>query len=413
MGVKVKPTTNGYITALRFYKPIFSTETTHTGKIWNSSGAQLASVSFTNESDYGWQEARLSTPFQVNENQLYVISYGTTTAVYQATVGGVNTNLGNGYLVAHADNSAENAATSSGNRNGVFTLTAGNYPGTGSTNGSYYWVDAVFATQAAPTYPLSVGVVQPTANAYGVSRDQVVSAIFNRGLDSATVTNTTFRLFDSSNVQVGGTGSYDTSKGQALFTPSSQLTHGQTYTARLSASIADPAGTTLGSEYSWSFTVGSQLSSNPSQGPGGPLLVITSTANKYSPYYAEIARTEGFNYFDVKDIATVDATTLASYDAAILAEMTLSQAQADMFSSWVTTGGNLVAMRPDSKLASLLGLTSAGSTRTNQYMLINTATTPGIASAPLASRRLIFARACGASTGHTSSIGRRWAMSST
>ncbi len=377
LGVKVKPTTNGYITALRFYKPIISTETTHTGKIWSSTGSQLASVSFTNETDYGWQEARLSTPLQVNENQLYIISYGTTTAVYQATVGGVNSNLGSGYLVAYADNSSENAATGSGNRNGVFTATAGNYPATGSTNGSYYWVDAVFATASAPTYPLSVGVVQPTVEAYGVPRNQVITAAFNRALDGTTVTNSTFRLFDSGNNQVGGTGTYNAAKGMATFTPSSNLTYGERYTARISATVADQAGTTLGAEYSWSFTVGTQLSSTPTQGPGGPLLVITSTANKYSPYYAEILRTEGLNYFDVKDIATVDAATLNNYDAAVLAEMTLSQAQSDMLSNWVTAGGNLVAMRPDSKLSSLLGLTSAGTTRSNQYLLINTATTPG------------------------------------
>lgn len=377
LGVKVKPTTNGYITAIRFYKPITSTETTHTGKIWNSSEVQLASVSFTNETDYGWQEARLSTPLQVNENQLYIISYGTTTAVYQSTASGHSSNMGDGYLVAHADNSSENTANGSGNRNGAFATTAGNYPNTGSPNGTYYWVDAVFATQSTPTYPLNVNVVQPTANSYGVPRNQVVSATFNRALDSATVTNSTFRLFDSSNNQISGTGAYNAAKGQATFTPTSSLTYGQSYTARLSASIADLAGTTLGSEYSWSFTVGSQLSSNPAQGPGGPLLVITSTSNKYSPYYAEILRSEGFNYFDVKDISTVDTSTLNNYEAVILAETSLNQAQVDMFDSWVNAGGNLIAMRPDSKLASLLGLTSAGTTRSNQYLLINTATTPG------------------------------------
>ena len=31
-----------------------------------------------------------------------------------------------------------------------------------------------------------------------------------------------------------------------------------------------------------------------------------------------------------------------------------------MFTNWVTAGGNLIAMRPDKKLASLLGLTDAG-----------------------------------------------------
>ena len=42
--------------------------------------------------------------------------------------------------------------------------------------------------------------------------------------------------------------------------------------------------------------------------------------------------------------------------------MSLSPAQVTMFTNWVTAGGNLIAMRPDKKLASLLGLTDAAAT---------------------------------------------------
>lgn len=377
LGIKVKPTTNGYITALRFYKPIISTETTHTMKVWNSTGTQLAAATTSNETDYGWQEVKLSTPLQVSQGQLYVVSYGTTTATYQASFGGVNSNLGNGYLIAYADNSAENAATGSGNRNGVFSGTAGNYPASGSTNGAYYWVDAVFSTAPTPEYPFAVTVTQPEANDFGIMNNHVVTAAFNRVPDASTITASSFRLFDSNNVQVSGSAAYDAARGLATFTPSSPLTGGERYTAKLASSVADQGGIALGSEYSWSFTAGTSVAANPNQGPGGPVLVITATDNKYSPYYAEILRTEGLNYFDVKDMSTVDSAVLANYSVVVLAEMVLSQSQADMFGTWVSTGGNLVAMRPDSKLASLLGLTPAGSTRTNQYLLIDTATTPG------------------------------------
>ncbi len=107
------------------------------------------------------------------------------------------------------------------------------------------------------------------------------------------------------------------------------------------------------------------------------VLVVTSSGNDYSNYYTEILRTEGFNYFDAKDISTVNASVLDNYSAVVLSEMSLTQPQADMFSNWVTAGGDLVAMRPDAKLASLLGLTSAGTTRTNQYMLVDTSSAPG------------------------------------
>lgn len=378
LGVKVKASTNGYITSLRFYKPVISTESSHTGNIWSSTGTNLATVSFSNESEYGWQEAKLSAPLRVNENQVYVLSYGTTTSTYVASQGALTgINLGGSYLKAYADQSSENTATGSGTRNGVFTTTAGNYPGSGSTNGSYYWIDAVFSTTSAPSQPLEIGVTQPKANAVGVARDQVVTAKFNRAINGATVTNSTFRLFDSVGTQVSGTGTYDAAKGVASFTPSTQLSHGQRYTAKLSGSVADAGGTALGSEYSWSFMAGSSVTTDPNAAPGGPILAVTNSSSPASKYYTEILRTEGLNYYDSKDLSQVDVATLANYKVVVLAEMALTQLQADMLDTWVNGGGNLIAMRPDAKLASLLGLTAAGTTRTNQYLLMNTASGPG------------------------------------
>jgi hypothetical protein len=378
LGVKVKASTNGYITSLRFYKPITSTQTTRDGSIWSSTGTKLAAVTFTNESDYGWQEAKLSSPLRVYENQVYVLSYSASDAIYMYTANALTgQSMTNGYLTAYANSSSENAATGSGNGNGVFVSTAGNYPNTASPNGSYYWVDAVFSVGSNPSNPLSVGVTQPKADAYGVPRGQVVTAKFNRALDDATVTNSTFQLFNSGNVQVAGTATYDTAKGEATFTPTSQLTAGQRYTAKLAASVADDNATTLGSEYSWSFTVGSAVSTDPQAAPGGPILAITNSGSPTSSYYTEILRTEGLNYYDAKDITQIDAATLANYKVAVLAEMTLSQSQVDTLTAWVNGGGNLIAMRPDTKLAGLLGLTSAGSTRANQYLLVDTASGPG------------------------------------
>jgi hypothetical protein len=114
----------------------------------------------------------------------------------------------------------------------------------------------------------------------------------------------------------------------------------------------------------------------PDQAPGGPILVIASAANPFGRYYAEILHTEGLNAFAVADISTVSAATLAAYDVVILGEMPLSAAQVTMLSNWVTGGGNLIAMRPDAQLASLLGLTAAGTTLTDAYLLV-TASGPG------------------------------------
>src|SRR5215472_11590857 len=79
---------------------------------------------------------------------------------------------------------------------------------------------------------------------------------------------------------------------------------------------------------------------DPNQGPGGPILVITSPSSTYGKYYAEILRTEGLNAFAVQDIGTVTAATLNAYDVAVLAPATLTSAQVSMFMTWVNAGGN-------------------------------------------------------------------------
>ena len=116
---------------------------------------------------------------------------------------------------------------------------------------------------------------------------------------------------------------------------------------------------------------------DPAQGPGGPILVVTSGSSTFGKYYAEILRTEGFNSFAVADIATVTAVSLAAYDVVLLAKMPLDSAQVTMLTNWVSGGGNLIAMAPDPQLASLLGIVPVSSTLSNGYLLVDTATIPG------------------------------------
>ena len=97
--------------------------------------------------------------------------------------------------------------------------------------------------------------------------------------------------------------------------------------------------------------------------PGGPILVVTSNGDSFGSYLPEILRGEGLNEFDVADIGSVGPQTLAAHQVVVLGRTSLSDAQVAMFSAWVQGGGNLVAMRPDKKLAGLLGLADAGGTR--------------------------------------------------
>ena len=108
-----------------------------------------------------------------------------------------------------------------------------------------------------------------------------------------------------------------------------------------------------------------------------PILLVTSSGNPFTSYYAEILRTEGLNAFDSSDISLISASTLSSYDVVILGQIPLTAAQVTMFSSWVSGGGSLIAMRPDKQLISLLGLTDTSTTLTNGYLLVNTTSPPG------------------------------------
>ena len=119
------------------------------------------------------------------------------------------------------------------------------------------------------------------------------------------------------------------------------------------------------------------LAVDPAQGPGGPILVVTSSANPFNTYYAEILRAEGLNEFTTADISTVTVALLQTYDVVLLGEMPLSLAQVTIFSDWVTGGGNLIAMRPDKQLSGFLGISDAAATLSNAYLLVDTATPPG------------------------------------
>ena len=65
-------------------------------------------------------------------------------------------------------------------------------------------------------------------------------------------------------------------------------------------------------------------------------------------------------------------TTLSS-----VGQTALTAAQVTTLSNWVYSGGNLIAMRPDKQLAGLLGLAAAGTTVSEGYLLVNTASGPG------------------------------------
>ncbi|MEU1421940.1 Ig-like domain-containing protein [Kitasatospora sp. NPDC005751] len=117
----------------------------------------------------------------------------------------------------------------------------------------------------------------------------------------------------------------------------------------------------------------------PGAGPGaeGPILLVTSQANPYTRYLAEILKAEGLNDYRTVDISAVTGSVLASADVVLLGEMPLTAAQAALFTTWTDGGGRLVAMRPDKQLAPLFGLTPTAGTRADAYLKVDTSAAPG------------------------------------
>jgi len=116
---------------------------------------------------------------------------------------------------------------------------------------------------------------------------------------------------------------------------------------------------------------------DPAQGPGGPILVVTSSTGTFSKYYAEILRTEGFNEFAMADVSTVTPALLANYDLVIVSKMVVPATQANTLATWVGGGGRLIVMAPDASLAGVLGVTPSGSALSSGYMLVDTSASPG------------------------------------
>ena len=136
IGVKFKADGDGYIVGVRFYKSALNTGA-HVGTLWSSTGTPLGTATFSDESQFGWQQALFPTPIAVNANATYVISYLAPAGHYAG---------GNRYFVSGGTDSPPLHALGDGvdGPNGVF--------GYGSTTtfpdqtyqATNYWVDVLY-----------------------------------------------------------------------------------------------------------------------------------------------------------------------------------------------------------------------------------------------------------------------------
>ncbi len=201
--------------------------------------------------------------------------------------------------------------------------------------------------------------MSPSRNELGVATDSPVTLTFNNSMRVDTISSSTLELRDDHDRRVPAQIEYRNATRSVVLTSMTGLQAGHTYLAKLSGGpggIKDSFGHPLQDDLQWRFTTGVSAPEDPNIGPGGPILLITSEANRFSAYYAEILRNEGFNAFTVADISKLDDASLRRYEVALVGEIPLSDVQMRMLSEWVKSGGNLIAMRPDSRMVKVFGL---------------------------------------------------------
>lgn len=372
VGMKFRPLINGFITGIRYYKSAGNTGT-HVGSLWTRTGVRLAQATFAGETPTGWQEVQFDSPVEVTAGTVYVVSYHTNAGQYASDTEFFTQSVTTPYLEALQDGLD--------GPNGVYRYTAEPAFPTEGYLASNFWVDVLFVTSVGPdTSPPQILVTTPLNGDTGVSPATSVSAVFNESLDSVSVGSTSFELRDAGGNLLVAEVTYQASGRTAVLTPAEPLAYNSTYTATIKGlpdGVRDRAGNILAADHSWTFGTGGPPPVPPAEGPGGPILVVSTATNPFSRYPVELLRAEGLNAFTARDISQVTAQVLTGYDVVILGEVPLTAAQVTMFTDWTLSGGTFIALRPDAKLAPLLGITRGTGTLTDRYLRVNTAAGPG------------------------------------
>jgi hypothetical protein len=120
--------------------------------------------------------------------------------------------------------------------------------------------------QAPASLPVVV-TVAPANGATAVPVSSLITATFNKAMNPTSINTSTFTVIGPAGVTVTGTVTY--SGTTATFTPTTFLAASSMYTATITTGATDAIGTTLASNFVWSFTTGTiptVISTNPVNG---------------------------------------------------------------------------------------------------------------------------------------------------
>ncbi|BCH29004.1 hypothetical protein MesoLjLc_09340 [Mesorhizobium sp. L-8-10] len=145
LGVRFRTSVAGTVSGIRFYKGSQNTGT-HTGSLWSSTGARLATLTFTNETASGWQSATFSSPVTLTPGATYTASYHTNVGRYSTTANYFTADVTSGPLTAPATG------------NGVYAYGSSSLFPTSTFQATNYWVDVIFDPSSSPgnTVPTAV-----------------------------------------------------------------------------------------------------------------------------------------------------------------------------------------------------------------------------------------------------------------
>jgi Domain of unknown function (DUF4082)/Bacterial Ig-like domain len=253
LGMKFRSDSDGIITGVRFYKGGSANGGEHVGRLWNSTGTMLGSVTFTNETSSGWQQALFPTPIQITSNTTYVVSYFAPQGRYAADLG---------YFASTGVDSPPLHALQDGvdGGNGVFLRSpTGGFP-TNTFMSANYYVDVFGDPMLAPPQVLST---YPAPGQFvflpmpGVQFN--VSVTFTEPIDPTSVNSSTVLLTDGENNPVPFAISFGAGNITVTLNPSVGI--GGVFTVTLKGGvntphITDATGTPLATDYTWTFGVG-------------------------------------------------------------------------------------------------------------------------------------------------------------
>lgn len=122
-----------------------------------------------------------------------------------------------------------------------------------------------------------------------------------------------------------------------------------------------------------------QVTTTLGQGYTDAVILVLTSGRDFGTYTGEILKAEGFNQFETRSVDSLESLSaeLQRFDLVILSSAALSGQQALVVSEFVKGGGNIIAFRPDRKLASVFGVDFKERDTGNLLVSVNASTSIG------------------------------------